>query len=228
MNRDGTQRQQLTADSAFKKSPQMSPDGRHIVFVSLQGESYNIWRMDADGGNKKQLTRGVFGDLNPGFTPDGQWVVFWSWTQSGSAKIQKVSIEGGDPVLLTDLWAALPTISPDGKLIGAGHIDEQHIGHLAIIPSSGGQPTKLLSFLANATPLAGLGWTPDSRSLVYVQSRGGISNIWSQPINGDPPRQLTNFKSDRIFSFALSTDGRQLLLARGTQTRDVVLIRDFR
>jgi len=61
-----------------------------------------------------------------------------------------------------------------------------------------------------------------------VQKRSGVSNIWSQPINGDPPKQLTNFKSDLIFRFALSADGSNSVLARGTQTHDAVLIRDFR
>jgi serine/threonine protein kinase/Tol biopolymer transport system component len=228
MNPDGTERKQLTADSAVKTLPQMSPDGHHIVFDSVHGESTNIWRMDADGSNQKQLTRGAFGDLGPRFTPDGQWVVFWSWTESGSGKIEKVSIDGGDPVPLTDYWTVFPTISPDGKLIAAGYLDEQQIPHLAIIPSLGGQPTKILPLISTVVPGVGLGWTPDSSTLVYVQKRSGVSNIWSQPINGDPPKQLTNFKSDLIFRFALSRDGREFVLARGTRTRDVVLIRDFR
>jgi eukaryotic-like serine/threonine-protein kinase len=228
MNRDGTERKQLTADSTVKMVPQMSPDGRHIVFSSLHGESFNIWRMDADGGNQKQLTRNAFGDFDPRYTPDGQSVIYWSWTDADSGRIQKVSIDGGEPVPLTDYWAILPAISSDGNLIAAGYQDEQQMPHLAIIPSAGGHPIKLLSLPSSVVPFAGFGWTADSGSLVYVQKRNGVSNIWSQPINGDPPKQLTNFKSDLIFKFALSADGRNLALARGTQTRDVVLIREFR
>ncbi len=228
MNRDGTERKQLTADSAVKMLPQMSPDGRHIVFDSLHVESTNIWKMDADGSNQKQLTGGAFGNLNPQFTPDGQWVIFWTVTEAGTPKIEKVSIEGGDPVPLTDYWTVFPRISPDGKLIAAGYQDDQQIPHFAIIPSAGGRPTNLLPMAESALPGVGLEWTPDSSSLVYVQNLNGVSNIWRQPINGDPPKQLTNFKSDRIFKFALSVDGHNLVLARGTQTRDVILIREFR
>jgi Tol biopolymer transport system component len=131
-------------------------------------------------------------------------------------------------VQLTDYWAVLPTISPDGKLIAAGYFDEQQIGHLAIIPSLGGRPIKLLPLPSSVFPGVGLGWTPDSSALVYVQKRNGVSNIWSQPISGKPPKQLTNFRSDVIFRFALSQDGREFVLARGTRTHDVVLIRNFR
>jgi len=228
MNRDGTERKQLTADASPKGPPQMSPDGRHIVFSSVHNESTNIWRMDADGSNQKQLTRGAWGDFGPRFTPDGHSVLFFSWVESGSGVIKKISIEGGEPVQLTDYWSLWPTISPDGKLIAAGYRDEQQIAHLAIIPSVGGQPIKLLPLPSSVFPSRGLGWTPDSSALVYADKHNGVSNIWSQPIDGKPPTQLTNFKSDLIFRFALSPDGRQLVLARGTQTRDVVLIRDFR
>ena len=155
-------------------------------------------------------------------------MIFWSWAEADSAKIRKVSIEGGEPVQLADYWAIFPAVSPDGKLIAAGYLDKQHAPHLAIIPSTGGPPTKLLDLPPTTVPTAGFSWTPDSSTLVFAQKRNGVSNIWSQPLNGDPPRQLTNFKSDLIFAFSLSRDGRQLVLARGTQTRDVVLIRDFR
>jgi hypothetical protein len=39
---------------------------------------------------------------------------------------------------------------------------------------------------------------------------------------------LTDFKTDQMFWFDFSRDGKQLALSRGTQTSDVVLIRDFR
>jgi Tol biopolymer transport system component len=228
MNRDGTERKQLSADSAVKTLPQMSGDGRYIVFDSLHVESNNIWRMDADGGNQKQLTGSAFGDFNPSFTPDGQWVIFWTVTETGAPKIEKVSLEGGDPVPLTDYWTVFPRVSPDGKLIAAGYQDEHQIAHFAIIPSAGGQPMTVLPMADSVLPNVGLEWTPDSSSLVYVKNLNGVSNVWSQSIKGDPPKQLTNFKSDRIFKFALSADGRNLVLARGTQTRDVILIREFR
>ena len=74
----------------------------------------------------------------------------------------------------------------------------------------------------------GLRWTPDARALTYIDTTGGVSNIWSLPLDGGAPKQLTDFKTDQIFWFDLSRDGKQLALSRGTQTSDVILIRDFR
>jgi hypothetical protein len=59
-------------------------------------------------------------------------------------------------------------------------------------------------------------------------TRNGVTNLWAQPIDGSPPKQLTNFASERIFNFDFSRDGKQLALSRGTETSDVVLISNFK
>jgi hypothetical protein len=43
-------------------------------------------------------------------------------------------------------------------------------------------------------------------------------------LNGDAPRQLTNFTSDQIFRFAWSPNGAQLVLERGFNITDVAVI----
>jgi Tol biopolymer transport system component len=73
-----------------------------------------------------------------------------------------------------------------------------------------------------------LRWTPDGRALTYVLTAGDVSNLWNQPISGEPAKQLTRFKSNRIFSFDWSPDGQQMILSRGTVTSDVVLLSNFR
>jgi Tol biopolymer transport system component len=70
-------------------------------------------------------------------------------------------------------------------------------------------------------------WAPDGKALDYHLTRAGASNIWRQALAGGPPKQITNFKSDRIFSFDWSRDGKQLALARGSTSSDVILISNF-
>jgi hypothetical protein len=55
-----------------------------------------------------------------------------------------------------------------------------------------------------------------------------VSNLWSQPLDGGKAKQITDFKSDLIYNFAYSRDGRQLALARGSHTRDAVLISEVK
>jgi Tol biopolymer transport system component len=129
--------------------------------------------------------------------------------------------------LTTSGRASDATVSPDGKqitfqyfLMGEGRLS---IGQLAL---EGGQITRIAEppFRLNPT----LQWTPDGSAIAYIDNRGGAGNIWALPVGGGPPRQLTDFKSDSIFWFDFSRDGKQLAMARGTQTSDVVLNSNFR
>lgn len=135
-----------------------------------------------------------------------------------------ISIDGGTPSQLTNKLVSQATISPDGKLVACRYREE------ALTPFKLG----LISFMTGETiktidtppTFANLEWTSDGRGVVYVDSRGGVSNLWSQPIDGSAPRQLTNFKSDLIFAFDFSKDRKSLVLSRGTVSNDVVLIAD--
>ena len=62
----------------------------------------------------------------------------------------------------------------------------------------------LISLIVIAAGIAGIS------AYLRVVTRGGVSNIWAQPIDGSAPKQLTHFKTDRIFSFDWSGDGKQL------------------
>lgn len=53
-------------------------------------------------------------------------------------------------------------------------------------------------------------------------------NVWSQPVDGGKPSQLTNFQGDQVLNFAWSHDGNWLAFARGRVTDDVVMISDLR
>ena len=69
-------------------------------------------------------------------------------------------------------------------------------------------------------------WTPDGQSIAYVDTTG--SNIWSQPLDGGPPRQITHFSDRYVASFAWSRDGKRLAVARTTTTNDIVLLRGLK
>jgi len=49
-----------------------------------------------------------------------------------------------------------------------------------------------------------------------------------QPVSGGAAQQITKFATGLIFDFAWSRDGKQLLLTRGNESSDVILISNFR
>nr|MBA2734621.1 PD40 domain-containing protein [Acidobacteriota bacterium] len=223
MDADGGDQKQLTSDAGINFSPVVSPDGRYIVFVSDRKDArHTIWRMEIDGSNPKQLTNSNY-DRNPAFSPDGQWIIY---TSMGAMhpNLWRISIDGGEPVKLTDTFSTAPMVSPDGKLIACYYWDAKPETQLniALVPFEGGQPVKTFNL-----PAQFVRWTSDGNALTYIDSRGGVSNIWSQPIDGGKPVQLTDFKSDQIFAFGWSHDGRQLAVARGIVTSDVVLFNNL-
>jgi TolB protein len=226
-NNNGAESKQLTADAYIDHQPTVSADGRYIVFQSNRSGARNIWRIDADGSNPKQLTQGNSVDANPVVSPDGKFVVFMS-LRSGTWTVWKVGIDGGAAVQLTDRSSEFPSISPDGKSISYFYADQQANNQpkLAVIAFDGGPPVKTVDLPRSVQPIA-FAWLPDGQSIAYLDNSSGILNVWSQPIDGSAPKQLTNYKSEFVTSFAISRDGK-IATYRWSATRDIVLIKDFK
>jgi serine/threonine protein kinase/sugar lactone lactonase YvrE len=232
MSADGSLQKQLTFDSRANRLPAVSPDGRYIAFVSDRAGTDHIWRINIDGSNPKQLTT-VEGDSLPDFSTDGQWVLYTS-TAAGKPSTWKVPVEGGTPVQVTEGQTPGAVVSPDGKLLAGSYWNEQanpQHWELALISYPDGKIVRTLTAPITAFGDEGtilLHWTADGRGLAYRDNSGGFSNIWILPIDGGAPKQLTDFKSDRLFWFDLSADGNKIACARGAWNSDVYLIKGFK
>jgi serine/threonine protein kinase len=228
MDANGENRKFLTSNTGRNLSPVVSPDNRYIVFSSTRGGKQNIWRMNLDGSNPRQLTSGVAETL-PAISPDGKWVVY-AGLGTTRPTLWKVSIDGGDPVEVTHRVSTNPMISPDGKLIAYLYPDSSDPlippNRIAIMPFDGGDPIKTLSFQPATTVVTIAQWSADGKSILYTSNINNITNVWSQPIDGGPPRQITDFKDSFMTGFAWSADGKQFVCSRGIFTRDAVLIGD--
>jgi TolB protein len=229
MDADGSNRRQLTFDASRDESPVVSRDGRNIVFVSSRTGTSHIWRMNFDGGELRQLTdKG--GEAFPQITPDGKFVIYSSqnnrrWT------LWKVPVEGGEAQQLTQKLSHWSAISPDGKMIacltrGDNHTDPMM---LAVVSAETGSFLKTFDFAGDASPSLQptIRWTPDGKSIAYVDTIDGVSNVFAQALSGGAPKKLTDFSADRIFSFDFSSDGRNIVFARGVMRNNLVLIENF-
>lgn len=225
MDADGRNQKPLTTDGSSDIEPSVSADGSVIVYTSFTAGIPHIWRMDADGSNARQLTSGQ-GEEAPALSPDGKWVVYVERKESRQA-IWKMPVASGEAVLVTDEEARSPVVSPDGKWIGCFVLDKQvKRMRLAVIPFAGG-PAKIICKGNLTSDYWGIKWSPDSRALTFILTRNGISNLWGQPIDKGQPKQLTDFRSDRIFRFAWSPDGKSLACERGTTINDIVVVSNF-
>jgi eukaryotic-like serine/threonine-protein kinase len=229
MTADGSSVKQLTTGMKRNYAPSVSPDNRFVTFHSNRSGTFQIWRMDRDGSNPVQLTHGNSESNWPRFSPDGKWIFYQHYESGNSATIWKVAVEGGAPIKALEGFALRPSPSPDGKWLACWWNDgqEQSRWRPLIISLETGKPVQ--SFEVAPTVLVqwdtNLQWSADSRGLVYVEQRGGIENLKLQPLEGGPPRQLTNYNDAEIFSYDVASDG-TLVTSRGVITTDVVLITD--
>jgi Tol biopolymer transport system component len=172
--------------------------------------------MNIDGGNQTLL----FSDQNeryPIFTPDGKFIYYNSWN-SGKGTIWKMPSAGGQRTQVISDQSNGQVISPDGKLLAY-----YNSGKILVVPVDGGPPIK--TFDGDNGKLA---WSPDGRALTYLVNRDFVPNLWMQPLDGGEAKQVTNFTSQGISSYAWSADGKQLVVARTTFKSDIVLISDVR
>ena len=215
---DGSDAKQLIAGSFFNTSPVVSSDSK-IYFTSSRGGNPDVWRVDLDGSNAKQITFGAT-DLADAVTPDGKWLIFRS-VANGVFSVFKVPTEGGTPVKLAEVAGTPVSVSPDGKQIAFSYVDEAAgEWRVGVVPIDQSAPLKMVNL-----DHLGVQWMPDGKGFSFLETHHGYSNIWFFPLDSSAGRRhaLTNFDSQRIFSYAWSKDGK-LAMSRGTDSSDVILI----
>jgi eukaryotic-like serine/threonine-protein kinase len=230
MDADGNNRKQLTANGAQNISPVSTPDGKYVVYSSNRDGVRTIWRMNVDGSNQVKLTNGT-NDGSPTITRDSNWVIYSDLARS-EPTIWKVPIEGGQAEQVTNHRGAGPSVSPDGKMLLFSFAESPDpyapANRIAVMPLEGGSELKTFEIVPNSTVSLVNQWSADGKSILYSVNSNNVSNIWSQSIEGGPPKQVTDFKDSLIAGFSWSSDGKQLVCARGVLLRDAVLITDLK
>jgi dipeptidyl aminopeptidase/acylaminoacyl peptidase len=118
----------------YLSDPQLSPDGRQIVYVRADADwganrrVSRLWRTDVDRGTPVQLTSGATSENSPRWSPDGRQIAFLA-SRDGSVQIYLIEAAGGEPRILTSHETSVPvpdahyprlsniTWSPDGAWI---------------------------------------------------------------------------------------------------------------
>src|SRR5215472_2999463 len=109
----------------FAQDPQISPDGRRIVYVRRfsdimndRSES-NLWMITSDGSDERPLTTGSRTDTSPRWSPDGLRIAFISGEEGSPAQIYVMWTDTGQVARVTSIQNAPSGIawSPDGKEI---------------------------------------------------------------------------------------------------------------
>ena len=82
------------------ESPDISPDGKDVVFAALSGAIGDIFIVNIESGQLRNLTNDQFGDYGPSYSPDGKSLIYLARI-SGNDKLFKFDIATGAKTQLT-------------------------------------------------------------------------------------------------------------------------------
>ena len=185
----------LTAMDEFQlqiaTDPQISPDGKKIVYVrgfadSMTDKRYaNLWIINADGSDHRPISTGNRTDGSPRWSPDGTRIAYLS-DADGKQQIYVRWMDSGQTARITNLEEGPDAIawSPDGKMLSFSSLVRGKGPHIADLPT--------------APP--GAKWAEPATAydrLVYRFNgagylKPGFMQVFVVSAEGGAPRQVTN------------------------------------
>ena len=165
MKQNGTQKRQLTE---FGNFPDISPDGRTVVFAGAPAGSTNqdIWSVGIDGTGLTRLTTAPGQDQFGAWSPDGTKIVFES-VRTGVKQIWLMNADGsGQQQLTFDSTPKdqVPDWSPDGSQISYVERTFATGGDIWLMNADGSNQHPITS---DADKL-GTAWSPDGTQLATL------------------------------------------------------------
>lgn len=216
---DGAGRRQLTHVPAPAQAggPDVSPDGKRVLYVSSVAGPFQVWVMRADGTGQRRVVRDPQHDaFVPRWSPDGTHLLFTRCISPfgfSECTIATARLDGSGLRDLTsrhwlDFSAAY---SPDGTKIAFSGDRGGYSSAVYRMPAAGGRLHRL-------TPVAQEAFWPDyrldGRQILFGDNADRpLTNLWTMRPDGTHPKQITHFTGrDQNLAFArYSPDGRQVV-----------------
>jgi len=204
----------LTGGPGDDDSPAWSPDGRFVAFRRHSKNVTSYFVVPGLGGPERKIADAytdVIAGGNLDWSPDGKNLVVADRSAPNDPRhsIALISLEDSQRrVVLTrpGPYLASATSSPDGKYLafveGAGFLSQE----LFVTRLATGEVLQLTSDKAR---IAGLAWTPDSKSIVFSSNRTGLPSLWRTPVVGGVP-VLVGVGGDGAFAPTIARQGARL------------------
>src|SRR5213080_4156371 len=146
-------------------SPEWSPDGRKLAFISRVGADDQLFVLDiTTGGTAQQLSAVPEGASAPAWSPDGSRIAFVGAVLSDPEAVvdDPRPPEGREQLRRPPVARVVRRL--DYKHDGQGYVDGRH-HHLFVVPATGGDAKQLTR---GAWDVTDYDWSPDSTRLVVA------------------------------------------------------------
>ncbi|HKO19614.1 MAG TPA: hypothetical protein VJU82_12085 [Acidobacteriaceae bacterium] len=190
MDPDGNDQVRVTFDTASDVDPDISPNGKEVVFASNDTASgkNNIFLLDRSGAvrNLTNAPNGV--DEWARWSPDGKKIAFDSNRDGGIFEIYIMNADGSNPTRLTgtSTLGRYPSWSPNGKQI----VFRRGIDIAVTNADGSGAPEQLTS--EASTSFAQMpAWSPDGRYIAFMSFREGYCSVFRMDADGTDQINLT-------------------------------------
>jgi Tol biopolymer transport system component len=196
-----------------------------IVFVLGRPGISSHWLIRPDGGASRELLqRGLWAY----WSGDGKWL-YYAVKHEGSFCIEKVPVDGGNPVPVRCDNAISPAVTTRGSALFYVKLVGQEAAEVRRARPENGESDLLGRFPASRTHL-GPNYlhpilSPDDKWLALPLVDRGTSNLWIIPAEGGPMRKLTDFGEQRIIisrRVSWSPDSKRIYAAVAQTDADVV------
>ncbi|MEO0463238.1 MAG: S9 family peptidase [Pseudomonadota bacterium] len=197
-------------DLAYAADPQISPDGKRIIYVRRQNDimtdraANSLWMIDVASGEQTPFAGRNGAAFSARWSPDGSRVAYVS-TEGGAAQLWVKWLESGETVKLTGLPNSPSSItwSPDGKTIAYTMLVNDAPPKLGSAPSKRPEGAKWAEPL-NMTDLVNF------RADGAGELKPGFQKIFTIPATGGAPRQMTFGKTQDGGPLSWAPDGSTL------------------
>jgi len=242
---DSTAAVEIThARGAYDYQPDVSRDGRAVVFARYDGGAIDLWRLDLAGGQEKRLTSGGDVNVEPRLSPDGRRLAWVSTQGTGHFNLYVADIDASglrDPHPLlgerrSDIdryyysavdHAVNPSWSPDGSTIY--FVSNTEVpwgsGDLSAVPLANPAARRLV-LREETTWSAHPEQAPSGPRLLYSSYHGRQwHQLWLTTVDGAAPLPLTFGDYDNR-NARWSPDGTRVLYVSNEHGNTSLLVQD--
>jgi len=187
MDWDGFNSQQLTSNRSINISPDVSPDGREVIFTSYKRGNPDLYKRALSSNLEVPVSNRSGLNITGAWSPNGSRIAL-SLSKDGNTEIYTVAKDGSSPNRLTISHAAnlSPSWTPDGNRL-AFVSDRLGKPQIFIMDANGGNVRRLItSGSYNVNP----SWSPKGDKLAFARSVGGFQ-IFVANADGSGEVQLT-------------------------------------